>query len=186
MRRVGQPPDLGFDLETSGTARRWHIIRKMADVEIRPARADDLAVLSELALRSKGYWGYDPGFLAACRAELTITPDRLKSEAIRVATHRDGPIGFCAVRARDQSAELMDLFVEPAFIGRGVGRLLWNAAVAEAGRLGRQRLLIESDPHAEAWYRRRGAVVIGQAPSGSIPGRTLPLLEYRLAAVNPT
>ena len=37
---------------------------------------DEAAALSGLALRSKGYWGYDAAFLDACRAELTLTPDQ--------------------------------------------------------------------------------------------------------------
>ena len=41
---------------------------------IRPAQPADAAVLTRLALTSKAVWGYDASFMAACRAELTITP----------------------------------------------------------------------------------------------------------------
>ena len=34
---------------------------------LRSARADEVQMLSELALRSKGYWGYDAAFLGAQR-----------------------------------------------------------------------------------------------------------------------
>ncbi|MEE8490728.1 MAG: hypothetical protein V3S60_03740 [Acidimicrobiia bacterium] len=37
-------------------------------ISIRPARRDELDLLSDLALRSKGFWGYDDDFLEACRA----------------------------------------------------------------------------------------------------------------------
>jgi hypothetical protein len=40
---------------------------------------------------------------------------------------------------------------------------------------------IEADPHAEAFYLGRGARCVGTAPSGSIPGRMLPLLEIDLS-----
>jgi hypothetical protein len=41
-------------------------------------------------------------------------------------------------------------------------------------------LLILSDPFAEAFYARLGAVRIGEGPSDAIPGRLLPLLEYAI------
>src|SRR5262245_20710052 len=41
-------------------------------ITFRRATAVDSDMLSDLALRSKAYWGYEPRFLAACRAELTV------------------------------------------------------------------------------------------------------------------
>lgn len=67
------------------------------------------------------------------------------------------------------------LFVAPEAIGGGVGRLLYRHVPREAGRLGFTRLAIEADPHAEAFYLAMGAQRIGDAPSGSVPDRALPL-----------
>jgi GNAT superfamily N-acetyltransferase len=150
-------------------------------VRIRPAVGSDLEHLSGLALRSKAHWGYDAAFLEACRAELTITPDRLAGEHVRVAEEDGAVLGFVCVRLDGEEAELMDLFVEPRRIGSGVGRALWEEAVSLARSGGAVRLAVEADPHAEDWYRRRGAERIGTAPSGSIPGRRLPLLRLSLS-----
>ena len=46
---------------------------------------DEARLLSELALRSKGHWGYDQAFLDACRAELTLAPEDLERQRITVA-----------------------------------------------------------------------------------------------------
>ena len=40
---------------------------------IRRARPEEAGALSDLAIRSKGHWGYDVAFLASCRAELVPT-----------------------------------------------------------------------------------------------------------------
>ena len=77
-------------------------------------------------------------------------------------------------------ADLAKLFVAPTAQGAGIGRALFAWAVAEARRKGARRMTIESDPHARAFYERMGAAVIGEAPSGAIPGRTLPLLALDL------
>jgi GNAT superfamily N-acetyltransferase len=154
---------------------------------LRLATVDDLEALSALALRSKGHWGYDDAFLTACRDELTVTPDRLVRDRIVVVENRaaargeaTGPIGFSAVRLADEAAELVDLFVEPKAIGSGAGRLLWDDAVAAARHGGARHLDIEADPFAAPWYERRGAVHVGTVPSGSIPGRVLPLMRLAL------
>src|SRR5215216_2487443 len=47
---------------------------------IRPAQADEAAQLTTLALQSKAYWGYDQAFMLACRAELTVTPQRIAAQ----------------------------------------------------------------------------------------------------------
>ena len=78
------------------------------------------------------------------------------------------------------SAELVALFVEPAAIGTGVGRQLWEHAVATARALDVIALLIQSDPYAEGFYRAMGAQWIGESQSTVIPGRMLPLLRYTI------
>ena len=149
-------------------------------MRIRFAREDELDQLSDLALRSKAVHGYSSEFLEACRAELTITPARLATETILVAEQSGRRLGFVAVAVDRDSADLVDLFVEPDYRGSGLGSRLLEAAVETARSSGATRLEIEADPHAEDWYCKRGAERIGETPSGSIPGRVLPVLELRL------
>lgn len=66
----------------------------------------------------------------------------------------------------------MDLFIDPPVIGTGLGRRLWEHAISSASTRGFQNLTLESDPHAEPFYLRRGADRIGQrevAPDGCYP-----------------
>lgn len=134
-------------------------------------------MLSDLALRSKALWGYDTGFLEACRAELTLTPDAVRADPVYVAEEGGRVLGLYRLEAvAGDEAELGLLYVEPDSAGRGLGTLLLEHAVESARALGCRRLLIQADPNAEPFYRARGAVRCGTRPSGSIPGRELPLL----------
>jgi N-acetylglutamate synthase-like GNAT family acetyltransferase len=151
------------------------------DMLLRAAHPDEAAALSELALRSKAHWGYDEAFLEACRAELTLRPDDLAAQRATVAQVADSLVGFYALAGQAPVGELACLFVEPDHIGTGVGRRLWQHAVDTARALDFERFVIESDPSAEEFYRRMGAVRIGSIPSGSIPGRELPQMAYRVA-----
>jgi hypothetical protein len=49
-----------------------------------------------------------------------------------------------------------------------------------ARAFGSTNLLIVSDPNAEGFYAKMGAVVFGQQESTSRKGRFLPLMCYRL------
>ena len=151
------------------------------DQPIRRARPDEAEALSELAIRSKGHWGYDEAFLAACRAELSFSADDLANAPTFVADGPDGVGGFYRLLVRvDGVGELDDLFVDPAFIGHGVGKRLWEHAVAQAAALGCAEMVVQSDPFAEGFYRAMGAERVGELESGSVPGRMLPLLRYGL------
>ena len=137
-------------------------------------------MLSDLALRSKGHWGYDAEFLEACRAELTVDPADIGQRRVTVAERAGAVIGFYGLDGDPPEVELAWLFVEPVHIGTGVGRLLLDHAATAAAEGGCGVLVIQSDPGAEGFYRAQGAEKLGESPSDSIPGRFLPLLRLQL------
>jgi predicted N-acetyltransferase YhbS len=148
-------------------------------VRIRPARPGEEAALTELAVRSKGHWGHDETFLARARAELTLRAADLERWIVRVADRDGAVIGFSAVDV--SGAELQMLFVEPSAIGTGAGGALLADALGEPAAAGLAALLIESDPDAEPFYRRFGAVVVGSRVSPAT-GRELPSLRIATGA----
>ncbi|OKI87605.1 GNAT family N-acetyltransferase [Micromonospora sp. CB01531] len=149
------------------------------DLRIRAARPAEAAELTELALRSKGHWGYDAVFLARCRSELTLTPADVATRQVAVA-ERDGTVvGLLVLGGIPPELELDMLFVDPPAIGTGVGRVLFDHAVATARAAGAHALWLDADPDAEPFYRHVGAVPAGTAVSPST-GRTLPRLRYDL------
>jgi GNAT superfamily N-acetyltransferase len=159
-------------------------VTKAAGLAIRPARPDEAAGLSALALRSKAHWGYDAAFLERCRAELTLRPDDLAPRRAAVAELGGRVVGFVTVEGDPPEGEIGALFVEPDLIGSGAGagRALFDHAARVARAAGFARLRIDADPGAEGFYLRMGARRVGEAPSGSVPGRALPRLEYVLSA----
>ena len=140
-------------------------------------------LLSGLALRSKGYWGYSADFLDECRSELTVDESRFGSDGYQcfVALVGNSIVGFYALEKLSANAyELDALFVEPERIGSGVGRFLVQHAVQRLSERGAERLLIQGDPNATGFYVAAGARTIGSRKSGSIPGRELPLFEIEI------
>jgi GNAT superfamily N-acetyltransferase len=151
------------------------------NIAIRPARTQESQLLSELAFRSKGYWGYSPEFMEACRAELAVSEADISSPRLHyVLAELAGEIvGYYALkRLSTDEYELEALFVEPRHIGQGIGRQLVEHAKSCARRSGAQSLLVQGDPHAAKFYRAAGGIQIGERESASIPGRYLP--EFRI------
>jgi GNAT superfamily N-acetyltransferase len=143
---------------------------------IRPARPDEAAALSELALRSKAHWGYDAEFLDRCRAVLTLRSDEIEARRTVLAEEDEKVQGFYTL----DDGELGNLWIDPGHLRKGVGGRLWAHAVETARALGFKELSVVADPHAEGFYRAMGAVRIGEVPSEIEPGRRLPQLRAPL------
>jgi GNAT superfamily N-acetyltransferase len=116
-------------------------------------------------------------FLEACREELTLTPGFIGSHPVFVFDVGGIIAGFYALSGSPPVGELRDLFVDPPFIGEGIGGSLWDHAIDVARFEGFESLLIDADPNAVSFYASRGAVVVGESPSGSIPNRMLPQMR---------
>jgi len=147
---------------------------------IRPARPEEAALLSALALRSKAVWGYDAAFLACCRAELTVTAEDIRERPAAVSCDGEHVLGFYLLTLKERSAEIDLFYVAPEALGRGIGRALLRHLHGEAAKRGAERLEVTADPHAEGFYARHGFARSGERPSGSIAGRMLTHLELHL------
>jgi len=148
-----------------------------SDVTVRAARPGEAEALTALAVRSKAHWGYDAEFMRLSQASLTVSDADIASGLVLVAERQGLLFGLAKV---EPDGELDMMFVDPLAMNRGVGRLLFEAAVALARRMGARRMAILADPNAAPFYERMGARFVSQAPSDAIPGRTLPLYEYDL------
>lgn len=149
----------------------------MTGVTIRAAAPGDAATLTALAMRSKAHWGYDEAFMEACRPSLAIHATCVQPTF--VATLDDAVAGFYQLEGDEVGA----FFVDPPFIGRGVGRALWDHLIGHARTVGLAWVTILSDPNAEGFYLAMGAQRIGEAPSDVFgPSRPLPLLRAAVTA----
>jgi N-acetylglutamate synthase-like GNAT family acetyltransferase len=150
-------------------------------IAIRPAKIEDADVLTKIALISKRSVGYDDAFMAACEAELSVTPAQLQTHEYWVALG-DTPCGFVGleVDADGTTGKITSLFIHPDWQRRGVGGMLWETVERSAREKGLMTLRLDSDPDAEPFYQSLGFTTVSRAPSGSIPGRTLPHMQIEL------
>lgn len=146
---------------------------------IRDARPDEALALAALQRRSADVW-------EEYRAQLAANPDAIEPPhraiadgRVRVAADASGRLlGFSVVLPiRDGRCELDDLFVEPEWMRRGVGRLLVADLTARAATLGASHVDVIANPNALAFYERLGFETTGQASTrfGEAPRMSLEL-----------
>lgn len=148
-------------------------------VKLRAGRASDAATLSALALRAKAHWPYDAEFIRDCAEDLKISPERAEGGLIYVAELSEVVVGFYGFGVNEAEPEMTHLFVEQRLIGVGIGKILWNEAIAFAKTKKWSSFKIVADPYAaDSFYFRVGCKKIGEVDSSIRPGRKLPLLIF--------
>ena len=178
---LGPGDTVSPSVRDSGKGALW----QTSTVIFRLARRTEAPLLSDLALRSKRHWGYDDDFMDRCRPQLMVDPDQItRGRVTLVEDEADGSVmGFYALAgATDEDAEISMLFVDPPWIGKGLGAELVKHACLSAQHLGWSAVRIEADPFAVPFYEHMGAVRIGVVPSELIPDRALPLLLLPLGS----
>ncbi len=153
-------------------------------VTLRPARVDEAEALSALTRRSKQSHGYSDEFMARFMSvgDMVITPESISQNPVMVAEIDGRVTGFAHLKPLDHpdAVCLEDLFIEPDAQGKGVGRVLFDWALAMAAERGYDWLEWESDPNAAGFYEKMGGEKIGETKSTLIEGRVLPAYRMRV------
>jgi N-acetylglutamate synthase-like GNAT family acetyltransferase len=125
----------------------------MTEPRLRPAAPDDYEPLRELTFESKAHWGYDRDLVRRWADGL-----RFESDRERWVVELDGEIVAWAalVPPADRVAVLDDLWVDPSWIGRGLGSRLFRLAADRARELGAERLEWGAEPNAVGFYEKLG------------------------------
>jgi GNAT superfamily N-acetyltransferase len=146
------------------------------NLEIRRARPDEARALTRLAYAAKRHWGYPEAWIRRWRADLSVSARRIAREPYFCAVSRRRRVGFYGLSSDGAEFELEHMWVRPSHIGQGVGRALFQHALATVRSRRGATLKIASDPNAEPFYRIMGARRVGTVPSAP-EGRRLPLLR---------
>jgi GNAT superfamily N-acetyltransferase len=133
----------------------------VAPVRIRLATTDDVGVVRELYRRSsmsnEGDWD-----LFARHPDLLDWPGHGIDEGrTRVAVIDDLVVGFATLSFDASTPEVEDLFVDPDWMRRGIGRALVEDLIATVRAMGRTALEVDANPHALSFYRRVGFIELG-------------------------
>jgi GNAT superfamily N-acetyltransferase len=144
------------------------------DVRIRPAEPLEGERLREIAVASKQYWGYDHERVRQWAATLGYS-----GKDVHVAEAGGEAVAYAVLIGSGETAILDELWVEPEWIGKGVGSRLFRFVADRAAERGASRLEWESEPNAVGFYERLGARYLRDSEPSQW-GRILPVMGIDL------
>jgi GNAT superfamily N-acetyltransferase len=133
-------------------------------IVVRGARPAERAALESLQRRSSDVWEDYREQLAAHPDAIELPEELVLGGRVRVVTGDDDvPLGFSVtLPLGDGVHELDGLFVEPAHMQRGLGRVLVEDACERARAAGARRVEVIAGP-AQGFYEKVGFVVVAAA-----------------------
>lgn len=131
-------------------------------MNIERATPEQSEALTKIAFAAKRHWNYPESWISQWAAALTISPDYVAKNLVFAAEENGIVSGFYSLVLDIDSADLDHLWIDPQFIGGGLGRTLFEHAVETARSVGATTLTIESEPNAEGFYQKMGAVRVGE------------------------
>ena len=126
---------------------------------LRPFLAEDTPVLAAIFAASVEELTGDDYSEAQQEAWISAVDDeekfgkRLASELTLVATLRNSPVGFAALKGADH---IDMLYVHPSAVGQGVASMLCDALEKLAGGRGAKSLTVDASDNAEGFFAKRG------------------------------
>ena len=149
-------------------------------ISIRAARPDEGERLRQIAIDAKGHWGYDRDWIRSWAAQGDFSAEALLGKPVLVAEAAGGAVGFAALIPQGAVAVLDDLWVEPAWIGHGVGTKLFEECVIRARELGAERMEWEAEPNAVGFYEKLGGRYFRDSEP-TVWGRIVPVMGIDLS-----
>ncbi len=146
----------------------------------KPSHAQEL---SEIAYAAKAYWSYPESWLTFWRerGDLTVSETSIDKHPTFAAFYTDECVGFYSLILQEDKAILSDLFICPAYIGKGVGKQLFHHALGTAREVKMKWLELESDPNAKVFYGHMGMTHVGEKKSDLLgTERVLPVMRLEL------
>lgn len=140
---------------------RYRHAASVSELDISAADEADLPAVRALLREYADALGFSLAFQDFEREVQTLPGDYAPpSGALLVARAGGTAVGCVALRRLDdETCEMKRLYVRPTLRGGGVGRLLANAIVGEARRLGYARMRLDTVPEmaaAQALYEQLG------------------------------
>jgi GNAT superfamily N-acetyltransferase len=133
----------------------------MTTFQIRMAELTDMAALGDVFRRSSLSNDRDRANLVAHPEVLELSDVAVRDGRTRAAVRGGVILGFATWLTADEAGdtiEVDDLFVDPDWMRRGVGRALMQDLVGIARSRGASRLEVTGNEHADAFYTSVGFV----------------------------
>ena len=143
------------------------------------SKPQDAPALTKIAKAAKGCWAYPKEWMKKWEEELTISPEQIEKDFVFHLDKEGKIVAFYSLSETDGVFDIEHMWVLPEYIGKGLGKMLFEHTKETVMKNGGKKIRVESDPNAEGFYIKMGMHRTGEKES-SIPDRILPVLELTL------
>lgn len=147
-------------------------------VNIRNAAVGEYDILTDIAARSESYWGYDSDYMDRFKSFYSVSKEFINNNPTVVIEEDDEIVGFYGLINKSDEMSLEYFFIQPKYIGKGYGKLLWNSLIRDCKNLKIKEFSIITSPQAKEFYVKMGATPCGEIESLLKKGRIIPQLLY--------
>ncbi|MCM1991519.1 GNAT family N-acetyltransferase [Oceanirhabdus seepicola] len=109
-----------------------------------------------------------------------VTEEFINNNPTFIIEKDENIIGFYSILINENEASLEYFYIEPKYIGKGYGRILWNHMVQNCKNLGIKEIEIVTSPEAKVFYMKMGAVQTCEIKSLVNKERKIPQLIYTI------
>jgi len=131
-------------------------------ISIRRVSPEESGLLTHITITSKRHWNYPESWIQLWLPELTFSSSYIVEHEFWLADVDEVPAGYYSLKQDAQGLWLENLWILPEYMGLGIGRQLFQHALERSRTCGVYTLKIESDPNAQVFYEKMGAVKTGE------------------------
>lgn len=147
-------------------------------INIRNAELNEFKILTDIAIRSEAYWGYDSKYMKKFKDYYSITEDFIIKNSVVLIENDKDIIGFYGMTGVSETSSLEYFFIEPKYIGQGYGKLLWDYLIKECKFTGIKEICFVTSTQARDFYIKMGAIPCEEIESLLKKGRMIPKLIF--------
>jgi GNAT superfamily N-acetyltransferase len=149
-------------------------------VNIRSANVAEYNILTDIAIKSEAYWGYDSNYMNMFKSIYSVSEEFINNNITVVIEENNSIVGFYGIISKSGDGRLEYFFIEPKYIGKGYGKLLWGYLIRDCKHLGIKEISLVTSPQAKNFYIKMGAIPCGEVESFLEKGRIIPQLIYMI------
>ncbi len=148
-------------------------------IHFRSAEIFEAEKLSDLAIKSEAYWGYDSDYMKKFEEIYKLTEDFLIKNPTFIATEKDGTIiGFYSVSINKKENSIEYFYIDTQCMGKGYGKIMCEHMKAYCKEKGLKEIFLVTSPQAKNFYIKMGAIPIAEVESLLKKGRIIPKLKF--------
>lgn len=134
-------------------------------MNIRRAYPKEADILTDLAVESEAYWGYDKKFLDTFKIIYKVSEDYIINNPTFVLEDNDQLIGFYSIVESGEGVVLEYFYIDPSYIRKGYGKILWDHLIEFCKNRGILELDFVVSNEAMPFYEKMGAIKVGEIKS---------------------